>query len=82
MLLDDLASAKLETDMAPMLEHLVKAKANAADKATISRCGALDFWIEGEIEKLTRRSRALPSLKKVPWEEFDEVFLSIVKGCS
>ena len=44
--------------------------------------GALDSWIEGEIEKLTRRSRALPSLKKVPWEELDEVFLSIVKGCS
>lgn len=44
--------------------------------------GALDSWIEGEIEKLTQRSRALPPLKKVPWEELDEVFLPIVKGCS
>lgn len=81
MLLDDLVSAKLEADMVPMLEGLVKAKASTADKATISRCGALDLWIESEIEKLTKRSRVLPSLKRVPWEELDKVFLSIVKGC-
>ena len=81
LLLDDLASAKLEADMVPMLERLVKAKASMADKATISRCGALDLWIESEIEKLTKRSCALPSLKRIPWEELDKVFLSIVKGC-
>ena len=81
MLLDDLASAKLEADMVPMLERLVNAKASMADKATISRCGALDLWIESEIEKLTKRSCALPSLKRIPWEELDKVFLSIVKGC-
>lgn len=81
LLLDDLASAKLEADMVPMLERLVKAKASMADKAIISRCGALDLWIESEIEKLTKRSCALPSLKRIPWEELDKVFLSIVKGC-
>lgn len=81
LLLDDLASAKLEADMVPMLERLVKVKASMADKATISRCGALDLWIESEIEKLTKKSCALPSLKRIPWEELDKVFLSIVKGC-
>ncbi len=81
MLLDDLVSAKLEADMAPMFGGLVKAKASTANKVTISRCEALDLWIESEIEKLTKRSRVLPSLKRVPWEELDKVFLSIVKGC-
>lgn len=78
MRFDELAEAKLDTAVAPLVNELLREKVNEPERETRPRIDALNGWIEAQINEVEGQLASLETLKKPSWDGFDEVFREIV----
>ena len=78
MLLPELIETKLEDEMRPTVERLLKVKTASKEKGTVPHDEALEAWFERNVELLTERARQTPAPKRIPWATLDAVFQGIV----
>lgn len=80
MRFDELAEAKLDTAVAPLVNELLREKISEPERETHPRIDALNAWIESKIAGIEAEIANMETLKKPSWEPFDDVFRSIVMG--
>lgn len=80
MRFDELAAAKLDAAVAPLVDELLHEKINEPERETRPRIDALNAWIEARISEVEGQLASMETLKKPSWEPFDEAFRSIVMG--
>ena len=80
VLFRELAEEVLEEPMRPVVEELLRAKAQMAESEKGKRIEGLDTYIAGHLEYFKEISDSLPDDRKGDWGELDQVFLSVVTG--
>ena len=80
MRFDELAEAKLDTAVAPLVNELLREKISEPERETHPRIDALNAWIESKIAGIEAEIANMEKLKNPSWEPFDDVFRSIVMG--
>lgn len=80
MRFDELAAAKLDPTIEPLVSELLHEKVNEPERETRPRIDALNTWIEGQIADIKAELATMETLKKPSWEPFDDVFRDIVVG--
>lgn len=80
MRFDELAAAKLDAAISPLVDELLHEKVNEPERETRPRIDALNGWIEAQINEVESQLTSLETLKKPSWDGFDEVFREIVMG--
>ena len=79
MLFSELVEAKLDTGVLSLVGALLQEKAATAELGERPRIDALNAWIEVGLAELEARIPEIPKQQKLPWQEFDEVFLDLLK---
>ena len=78
MLFSELVEAKLDKGVRPLVDSLLQEKAVTAELGERPRIDALNAWIEAGLAEIETRIPEIPKQQKLPWQEFDEVFLSLL----
>lgn len=80
MRFDELAAAKLDAAISPLVDELLHEKVNEPERETRPRIDALNGWIEAQINEVEGQLASLETLKKPSWDGFNETFREIVLG--
>ena len=74
----ELVEAKLDEGVYPLVDALLQEKVATAELGVRPRIDALNAWIEAGLAELETRIPEIPKQQKLPWQEFDEVFLNLL----
>ena len=80
MRFDELAQAKLDPAIAPLVADLLNEKMNEPERKVRPRIDALNSWIKAQIGSIEGELAGIKTGKKPEWGHFDEVFQAIVTG--
>ena len=76
--LSEIVYVKLPDELRGIVDGLLETKATGPEGVRIKHIPTLDEWIASEDTTLHALAQAEPSPRKVPWDDFDRVFLDIV----
>ena len=77
---DELRKAMLEPKMGPIVDEMLRLKAELPEKATIEHDSGLDEWISSKMDYLAGKVLTLEPKEPLPWGEFDDIFQVFVVG--
>lgn len=78
MLFEDLANEYLDSELAATVHDFLDMKRNSDETLYIQKCEKLNAWIYSSLNDLEVLAKNLPHTNKLPWDEYNELFLDLV----
>lgn len=78
ILFEDLVNEYLDDRLVPIVKELLDIKRSNSEILFIPRCNELNTWIFDSLDELETFAKDLPPAKKLPWDEYNDLFLDLI----